>query len=210
MSLTVVYIIDMETTATQTGGETLPTIGTGQEPNYHSEIRKADDFAIDTRDRAEWYLRKLAEMEATEARITAQAEAMLKRLRGDRERFTGRFGAQFESFARGELARQGGKRRSVLFFNGTAQFTSVAPRLVVESMPDAITTARAVAPQTVTEEVPEPVVRFDKAAFLAYAKAHFETTGELLPGVTRTEGGEKFAVKFTAKEIEEGGQDEAD
>jgi Bacteriophage Mu Gam like protein len=184
------------TTKTEERAGALPL----QEPNYHSETRKAEEFAIDTRDRAEWYLRKLAEMEGTEARIMAQAEAMLKRLRSDRERFTGRFAAQFESFTRGELAQQKGSRRSVLYFNGTAQFTAVAPRLVVASEADAITTARAVKPDAVTEET---ITKLDKKAFLAYASERFNEVGELLPGIERTEAGERFSVKFNTKEEEQ-------
>ncbi len=164
-----------------------------QEPSFHNETQKAEQFTIQTRDHAEWYLRKLAEMDSTEARIKAQSEAMLRRVRSDRESLQGRYASQFESFTRGELEKQKGSRRSVLYFNGTAQFTTVAPRLIVESELDAITTARAVKPETVTEET---ITKLDKKTFLAYAATHFEETGELIPGVGRTEAGERFAIKF--------------
>lgn len=157
-----------------------------------------EQFVIQTREHAEWYIRKLANLDREEASIRAQAEAMVSRLRTDRESLQGRYQSQLESFVRGELERTKSKRRSVLFFNGTAQFTSVAPRLIVESELDAITTARAVKPETVTEET---ITKLDKKTFLAYAATHFEETGELIPGVGRTEAGERFAIKFSeAKE----------
>jgi len=167
------------------------TPGAGQ-----TEATTRPEFHIDTREKAEWYLQRLATLNADEARIIAQSEAMLKRIRSDRESLQGRFDAEFQSFTRGELAKQKGSRRSVLFFNGTAQFTSVAPRLVVKSEADAITTARAVKPETVTEET---ITKLDKKAFLAYATQQFEETGELLPGLDRTEAGERFAIKFPSE-----------
>jgi membrane peptidoglycan carboxypeptidase len=165
-----------------------------------------EQFVIETREHAEWYLRKLANLDREEASIRAQAEAMLIRVRSAREKHTGRYGSQFESFTRGELEKQKGSRRSVLYFNGTAQFTTVAPRLIVESELDAITTARAVKPETVTEET---ITKLDKKTFLAYAATHFEETGELIPGVGRTEASERFAIKFPSagKGSEEGGEE---
>jgi hypothetical protein len=158
-----------------------------------------EQFVIQTREHAEWYLRKLANLDREEASIRAQAEAMVNRLRTDRESLQGRYQSQLESFVRGELERTNSKRRSVLFFNGTAQFTSVAPRLVVESEADALTTAAAVLPAALVE-IPASV-KLDKKTLLDYAKERFESTGELIPGVGRTEASERFAIKFSeAKE----------
>lgn len=167
-----------------------------------------EQFTIQTREHAEWYLRKLANLDREEASIKAQAEAMLRRLRSDRESLQGRYQGQFESFVRGELERTKSKRRSLLFFNGTAQFTSVAPRLTVESEADALTAAAAVLPDAVVE-VPA-TVKLDKKALLDYAKTHFETTGEVLPGLTRTEASERFAIKFSEETGESAGEGEGE
>lgn len=160
-----------------------------------------EQFTIQTRDHAEWYLRKLANLDREENSIIEQGAAMLARVRAEREKHTGRYASQFWNFTRGELK---GSRRSVLYFNGTAQFTSVAPRLVVESEADALTTAAAVLPDAVVE-VPA-TVKLDKKALLDYAKTHFETTGELLPGVGRTEASERFTVKFAEEKGESAGE----
>lgn len=175
-----------------------------QEPSFHNETQKPEQFTIQTRDHAEWYLRKLAEMDSAETRIKAQAEKMLARLRSDRESLQGRYASQFESFTRGELEKQKGSRRSVLFFNGTAQFTSVAPRFIVESEADAIQTARLVLPEAI-EAIPASE-KLNNKALLDYAAKQFEENqGELIPGVGRTEPGERFAIKFTT---EKGGEPE--
>jgi hypothetical protein len=175
------------------------------EETTETVTEKPEQFTIQTREHAEWYLRKLANLDREEASIRAQAEAMVSRLRTDRESLQGRYQSQLESFVRGELERTKSKRRSVLFFNGTAQFTSVAPRLVVESEADALTIAAAVLPAALVE-VPA-TVKLDKKALLDYAKEHFEGTGELLPGVGRTEAGERFSIRFTEAKAEEGGEE---
>ncbi len=164
-------------------------------PGRADQTAQPDQFTLDTRQKAEWYLQRLATLDQDEARVTAQSEAMLKRIRSDRESFTGRFAAEFESFTRGELARQKGSRRSVLFFNGTAQFTSVAPRFIVENEADAMQTARLVLPEAI-EAIPASE-KLNKKALLDYAAQQFEKNqGELIPGVGRTEAGERFAIKF--------------
>jgi hypothetical protein len=178
-------------------------------PTFHDETQRPEEFTLQTRAHVEWALGKIAALDAEERLIEAQAKKALARIRADRERFTGRYLPQVESWTRGELERTKSRKRSIVFLHGTVQFTSSAARLTVESLPDALTTARAVAPQTVTEETPAPVVKLDKKAFLAYATAHFEETGEILPGVKRTEASDRLSLKFAEEEdTEEGGEQE--
>lgn len=175
--------------------DTVPLGTGGTETAAEGSNLQPEQFTIQTREHAEWYLRKLANLDREEANIRAQAEAMLTRVRSDREKHTGRYGSQFESFTRGELEKQRGSRRSVLYFNGTAQFTSVAPRLIVESEADALQTARLLLPEAI-EAIPASE-KLNKKALLDYAAKQFEANqGELIPGVGRTEPGERFAIKF--------------
>jgi len=165
-----------------------------------------EQFVIETREHAEWYLRNLANLDREEASIKAQAEAMLRRVASEREKHTGRYQSQLESFVRGELERTKSKRRSVLFFNGTAQFTTTPARLVVESEADALQTARMVCPEALVE-IPA-TEKLDKKVLGEYAKRQLAECGEIIPGYALTEGGERFAVKFAAEkagETEEGG-----
>lgn len=176
-------------------------------PDFNNETLRVQEFTLQTRDHVEWALKKIHQLDAEERLIEAQAKKALARIRADRERFTGRYLPQIESWTRGELERTKSRKRSIVFLHGTVQFTSSAARLTVDSMPDAITTARAVAPQTVTEETPAPVVKLDRKAFLDYAARWFETTGEVLPGLKRTEAGDKLSLKFAAEEEEADGSD---
>ena len=171
----------------------MKTQNENQAPGTGGLAQKPEQFTIQTREHGEWYLRKLANLEAERQRIEAQAALMLCQLETDRNSLTTRFQSQFENLVRAELEAAKGKRKSITFFNGTAGFRTVASRLVIESEADALTTARLVAPATITSETVE---RFDKAAFRAHAAAHLEATGELLPGFTRTEERQEFGIKF--------------
>lgn len=174
-----------------------------------NETEVAGGFQLDTREKCDWFLSKLADFDAEEqkiraraAQIVAQMEAMIARNKTDRDAFNGRFCQQFQAFVAEQIAADRKGRKSVIFFNGTAGFRTVPPALVVESQADALTTARAVCPSAITKEERE---KFDREAFLSYARAHFESTGEVLPGLKRTEERETFSVKIaTGKESAEG------
>lgn len=150
-------------------------------------------FAIDSDEKAEWYLRKLANLEAEKDRLHAQFGRMLAGVQAEHERLSGRFGAEFEAYCRERIAGRRDKKKYHDFFQGRVSVRSVAARLSIGSMDDALTTARVVCPSAV---VVESVERFDKAAFLAYAQERFDAEGELLPGIDRTPAGESFLVAF--------------
>lgn len=169
-------------------------LGTG------GETTTPEQFTLQTRDHVEWALRKIHQMDTEAALIEAQAKKALARIAADRERFTGRYLPQIESWTRGELERTKSRKRSIVLLHGTVQFTTAPARLVVDSYEDTLQTAKLVAPQAVTEETPAPIVKLDKTAFLAYAKEHFETTGEILPGLTRTEASDRLSLKFAKEE----------
>lgn len=178
----------------KTEAPSLPTIGT--------ETEQPGGFQLDSREKCDWFLSKLADFDAEEqkiktraAQIIAQMEAMIARNKTDRDAFNNRFMPQFQNFVAGEIAADRKGRKSVVFFNGTAGFRTVPAALVLESPQDAMTTARAVCPSSITTEERE---KFDRESFLTYARAHFEATGEVLPGTKRTEEQERFTIKIAA------------
>ena len=179
--------------------ETTQTEATEQP--YGFPETKREQFTIQTREHGEWYLRKLANLRAERERITAQYQTMMQQSQSDESSLIERYGSQFENLVRSELETAKSKRKSLTFFNGTAGFRTVPARIVIESEPDALQTARLVAPETITTETVE---RFDKQSFRAHAAAHFEETGEILPGFTRTEERQSFDVKFPTTK---GGED---
>jgi hypothetical protein len=168
---------------------------------------KAEPFMINSRERVDWYLRKLANLEAEEFRIKAQAEKMLRHVESDRNSLVQHFQPQVENFVREELERTNAKRKSIAFFHGTVGFTAVPPRLVVESEADALQTARLVCPEAVVE-VPASE-KLDKKVMGEYAKRQLAEAGEIVPGYGLTEGGVRLSVKFPAVggAGEEGGEE---
>jgi len=152
---------------------------------------ETERFTIDSEEKANWLLGKLANIRAEQARINAQAAKRNAELEADFNGLMGRFGADLETFARGEANRR--KRRTVTLMQGTLAFRATPSRLVIEEMETAIITARAVAPETVTTE---EVTRLDRDAFLKRAAQIREETGEIIAGVKQTESSEAFSVKL--------------
>jgi phage host-nuclease inhibitor protein Gam len=144
-------------------------------------------FTIDSEEKANWLLSKLAGIQAEKARITEQAKKRTAELDADYTRLLGRFSADLEAWARQDAERR--RRRSVTLLHGTLAFRTVPASLRVGDPSDALTTAKAVIPTAV-----QTIEQLDRKAFLDFAKAHFAETGELLPGIERTEGKETFGI----------------
>lgn len=132
---------------------------------------------------------------------------MLAGLQRDLDSFTGRFEPQLEAWAREVLEATGGKSRTVKTLCGDLSFRTVPARLTIESVEDALQTAKLVVPDAVVE-VPATET-LDKKRFLEYASARFQELGELLPGIERTEERQSFSIKFASGEGagEEGGDE---
>ena len=77
------------------------------------ETTEAEQFQIDSDRAAEWLLRKLANIEAEKARVTAQAAAIVKSLDADAERLRFLFGSQLEAYCRAKMGQ--GRGKSVRF-----------------------------------------------------------------------------------------------
>jgi len=71
-----------------------------------------ETFCINSETRANWLLRKIANLDTEKARVKAQAEAILKELDTDREGLLYLYGSQLEAFTRQELERQGGSQKA--------------------------------------------------------------------------------------------------
>lgn len=179
------------------------------EETQTTETEATKPFEITDRKSAEWALRKIASKQAEIELVRAQAAEMLAGLQRDLDSFTGRYQPQLEAWAREALEATGGKSRTVKTLCGSLSFRTVPARLVVGGIEDALQTAKLVAPDAVVE-VPATET-LDKKRFLEYASARFEETGELLPGIERTEERQSFSIKFAsgkggAETAEEGGE----
>jgi phage host-nuclease inhibitor protein Gam len=142
-------------------------------------------FTIDSEKSANWLLGKLAAIEEEQARIKAQAKKRAEELEADRNRLLSRFGAELEAWAKGEAEAR--RRKSVTLLHGTLAFRSVPARWTVTDEDAALMACYDACPDAIVAKI-----TLDKTALLAYV----ETTGEVLPGIERTEAGETFSVRF--------------
>lgn len=167
-----------------------------------------EQFVIDSREKAEWALRRIAAKEAEIALVENQARELLRSLNTELESFQGRFRGQLESWARGALAETGGKNRTVKTLCGSLSFHTVPPRLVVASEADALQTARLVCPDAIVE-VPASE-KLDRKVLGEYAKKQLAEAGEIIPGYQFVEATESFSIKFAGGKGEAAGEGEGD
>ena len=143
-------------------------------------------FCIDSEERANWYARKLATIEAERARVRAQAAKIIAQLDGDEKSLKDRFEAEAREWARAELDRRyKGRRRSLALLQGTFAFRAVPATLRVDDVAAALNTAATLG-----------AVKVDAAAYRAAALDAQRTTGELLPGCVIVPPSEHFGVSF--------------
>lgn len=171
-------------------------------PTNHDETLRPAEFTVQTAEHADWVLKKIHAMDAELALVEAQARKMVKQIKSERERFAARFLPQVEAWALAELEASKGKKKSVALLHGTVQFTSTPARLTIENVADALQTARLVTPGAITTETVE---KLDREALLSYAAEQFEATGEILPGLKRTEGGNRMSLRFPKPEGDDEG-----
>lgn len=156
--------------------------------DFPLETRYENGFCICDERSAGWYLDRLAALEEKESRLAAQFEAMRRDIQADRERLKGRFDEELAAWAREHLPRG---KKSLKLLQGTVAFRSVPPSLRIGDPEAALAHARAHHPALIV--VSE---RVDARAYSDMAKETLEATGELLPGVERSEGRESMSVRF--------------
>ena len=154
-------------------------------------------FEITDRQGAEWALRKIAARQAEIDLVRAQAADMITTLQRGLDSFKGRYEPQLEHWAWEALEAAGGKSRTVKTLCGNLSFRTVAARLSVGGMEDALQTAKLTCPEAVIV-----VETLDKKKLLEKVGAHFEATGELLPGIERSEERQSFSIKFATEKGE--------
>ena len=152
---------------------------------------KVEPFVIDSEDRANWYLGKLATNEAEKARVKAQAEQRIAEIDADSAALRFRFEAQAQTWARNEANNR--RRQEVTLLQGTFAFRAFKAGFKITDEAAAISHARETMPELVTVET-QTIERehFDKDAYIAAAK----NTGDVLPGLDAFSAGETFTVKF--------------
>lgn len=147
---------------------------------------------------ANWYMERLAQIDAAEELVKAQAKALLNRLGAARKALAWRHAQPFREAVDTMLAQQraqGDKRRSVETFFGRAGYRKAPQRLEVENPEQAITWATAHLPDALKVDV-------STSKLLAHVKA----TGELPDGCAVVGGGDNFypSVKVDLAALDSG------
>ena len=145
---------------------------------------------------ANWYARKLANIEAERARVKVQNAKINAQLDGEENSLKDRFEAEAREWARAELDRRyKGRRRSLALLQGTFAFRAVPATLRVDDVAAALETAATLG-----------AVKVDAAAYRAAALDAQRTTGELLPGCVIVPEREHFGINF-GKDSGDGGKE---
>ena len=82
-----------------------------------------------------WFIGKLADIDAASKRITEQAAAMQAQLVTARKAVWWKYGREFQSQVASDLHAQGGKKKSVSYLQGNAGYRSTGgkPQLVIDN-----------------------------------------------------------------------------
>jgi hypothetical protein len=155
------------------------------------EAAEATSFHITDDVGANWYLRKLANLEAEQRRVQAQAAAIVKQLEADAERLRYLYEAELQEYVRQKLASAGSRRKSVHFLQGAAGFRTVPAAICVTDTLAALDYATLCLLGAVKTQQVLDMARYRKQV---------EETGELLPRVEVTEAYETFKVTFGKEE----------
>jgi phage host-nuclease inhibitor protein Gam len=162
---------------------------TAEKPD--ADPKEADGFHIDSDGAANWYLRRLANLEAEKQRVQAQAAAIIKQLESDAERLRYLYDAELEEYVRQKLSTSGSRRKSVHFLQGTAGWRTVPATVKVTDPLAALDYASRCLPEAVRTQQVLDTARYRQVV---------EETGELLPGVEVTQAQEVFRVTFGKRE----------
>ena len=161
-----------------------------------------DPFVVDTEEKVEWLLRRLACMESERSRVKAQAQAIVGGLDRDIKTLRERFEPDLRAFAQRRIERDGGRRKSVELLQGTLAFRSVPQGLRVCDESEA---QRYAATNSMEDAF---VSRFNAAAYREIALGRLRGAGEILPGIEIVPEHESFSVRFPKDAKETGEQGE--
>lgn len=145
-----------------------------------------DTFRVHDADSANWVVRRIIECRRYRLRVEAWAAAELRRAQREEQFFLERYSAQLAAWARTELAKLRGRRKSIRLPAGSLSFRIARAKIVVTDDRRLLDWCRTHLPAAVrtAERVLRSVVR-----------EHVENTGELADGTTVDGGGERFLIK---------------
>ena len=138
--------------------------------------REFERFCIDSDEKVEWLLRKITEIDASYERVKANAEALLRAYKRDREWLLRRFGVELEDYCRKKLG-ENPRSKTVRFLHGSVSFRTLPGRLKLTDPGAALEHLRG------NNELFERCVKVTETVRVSEYTAIAEETGELLPGL---------------------------
>jgi phage host-nuclease inhibitor protein Gam len=147
-------------------------------------------FVVDSEAKVNWLLSLLANLDAEAARIKAQTDTRLRQIANERQGLLYQYEADLKAFAAQEIAKQKGKRKSVVLMQGTLSFRTVPASVKVADDESAFAYAVAEGLAAAQKTV------LNKEEYRKLAEARLLETGEQLPGIEVTPEQEAFSIKF--------------
>jgi hypothetical protein len=150
-------------------------------------------FEITDESGATWYARKLKQLHDERESIRAATATRIAELDADERSLRARFDTQLESWALGETERR--RKTITLPLAGVSlRFRAVAGKLTETKDAGQV---RAEVAQTLGFMTEPSLPAPDVKRYAAHARAHFEETGEVLPGFEFTDPRQSFAIDFS-------------
>jgi len=144
-------------------------------------------FHIDTETAACWLLRKLANIDAEQKRVSMQAETIIAQLQADADGLRYKYEGELKEYVRRTLSAGGNRRRSITLLQGTCAFRTIPAGFRIYDNAAALDHAMA--------HVPDAVDTICVLSPVAYRRV-VEETGEILPGIETTPERESFSIRF--------------
>ena len=114
-----------------------------------------EGFVADTAEKVDWVLDKIATAKTRAKRIAENAAELIKEAEEEAKYFQSRFGVDLEDFARAEIAKSGGKTKTVKLLNGALALRNVPASITLAESEgvreEAIAWARLNSPDAVQE-----------------------------------------------------------
>jgi hypothetical protein len=143
-------------------------------------------FCVVDEQSAAWVIRRIMEARTYGAKVRAWSEQEQRRAEREEKTLMFLFGRQLENWAKDEIAKLNGRRKSIALPPGTIGFRSVTAALHVDDEAQVMHWCRS--------HLPPAIVIAEKLS-RTVLKEHFERTGELPDGTRVEPGGEKFYLR---------------
>jgi phage host-nuclease inhibitor protein Gam len=150
-----------------------------------------EPFVLDSEDKVNWLLRKIANLQAERERIGAQYDTVLKALESEEKSLRWRFEADLKAFAAMQIAKNGGRRKSLHLLQGTLSFRTLPQSVKVANAELALEYAKANGLSCVAT-----VEKLQALTYREVAQTRLTNDGELLPGIEVLPECEVFRITF--------------